>query len=116
MPESHLSEAENGPEFARPGAAPPPRVSGANLAGGNAGLSALPVLQSCKHCIPDRRHTAVFEAPLAEVELAVVDPAQQFNAGERSAFGKRIDFDGSTVWKRKEHDPGGVRVGEDMIS
>lgn len=36
-----------------------------------------------QHCIPDSGRTSVFEPQSAEVELALVDPAEQFDAGDR---------------------------------
>ena len=46
------------------------------------------VLRRRQHRIPDGGRTSIFEVQLAEVELTLVDPAQQFNAGTRGRRGR----------------------------
>src|ERR1017187_480806 len=41
-----------------------------------------PVLLRCQHRVPDSGRTSIFEVQPAEVELAFVDPAKQFDAGD----------------------------------
>ena len=64
--------------------------SGANRLRDRAGRFVRPALFaiSCRqHGIPDRRRTSALETQPAEIELSLVDPAQQFNAGNRDRCG-----------------------------
>jgi len=58
--------------------------SGANKLEGGAGQRPRPtrfVLLRCQQRMPDGRRTSAVEAQLAEVELSLLNPAQQFNTG-----------------------------------
>ena len=64
--------------------------SGANRLRDRAGRFVRPALFaiSCRqHGIPDRRRTSALETQPAEIELSLVDSAQQFNAGNRDRCG-----------------------------
>ena len=64
--------------------------SGANRLRDRAGRFVRPArfALSCRqHCIPDGRRTSTLETQPAEIELSLVDSAQQFNAGNRDRCG-----------------------------
>jgi hypothetical protein len=58
------------------------------LSRGHNGPPSGAVLRRRQHHIPDGGRTSIFEAQLAVVELTLVDPAQQFNAGNHGRRGR----------------------------
>ena len=66
--------------------------SGANRLADKAGRYGRPTLSALwrsQHRVPDGRRTSIFEEQPVEIELSLVDPSEQLNAGNRDRRGPK---------------------------